>query len=124
MDTTTVRLVRLINIVTAKYIGSDDVNLRRKCVETVLTLFKKFVEYKSGETGDKPEASFASLGDCMGRFIPRCTDPDVKTRLMAMESIEACLFINHMLESSTDEEGYNMQPPQQLQVCLWIERFY
>ena len=87
-----------------------------------MTLFKKFVEYKSSETGEKPEKSFASLGECMGRFVPRCTDPDVKTRLMAMESIEACLFINHVLETSGDQEGYVLQPPAQLQPAPELRR--
>jgi len=121
MDTSTERLLRLVGFLT-RPLNSPDANRRRRSCQATLALFKKFVEFKSSETGTKPDERFNGIGHLMGQFVPRCTDSDTKVRLAAMECIEACLFINNMLVTSANADTYNLQPPKALQAAPELRR--
>eukprot|EP01087_Luapelamoeba_hula_P005831 TRINITY_DN1587_c0_g1_i1.p1 TRINITY_DN1587_c0_g1~~TRINITY_DN1587_c0_g1_i1.p1 ORF type:complete len:1410 (-),score=232.80 TRINITY_DN1587_c0_g1_i1:1013-5242(-) len=117
MDSRVPTLHRLFNHL-RKYTSSADPLHRERAVDAVLFLLKKFVEFKTTEAipeGQKKEKAYAEVGSDLAFIIPRCTDPIVQVRQRSIEAIGTMLYIDHVLRSSSDEdEGYNLQPPQQL----------
>ncbi len=73
------------------YSCKPDGAVRERAVNAVLYLLKKYVEYKTAQTGPKKEKHFEGLGACLAFIIPRCTDPVVAVRQRALEAVGIAL---------------------------------
>lgn len=64
---------------------------RERCMQSIFLILKSYHEEKE-ELTYKP---FSTLGICLGLLIPRCTDPQVIIRLLALDCISALLQISN-----------------------------
>jgi len=94
-------LCRLLKITEPWVCSKENIQRERSC-NSVLYLLKKFLEIKKKEQGERKEKLFSEAGHCIAMLIPRCTDPIPNVRVMATESIQIVLYIDHVLKQKTD----------------------
>lgn len=85
------------------YASKPDGAVRERAVNAMLYLLKKYVEYKTNQTGPKNEKLFEGLGSCLAFIIPRCTDPVVTVRQRALEAVGIALCTSFKPSDSKHE---------------------
>lgn len=70
---------------------AKDGSQRERAISSVVFLLKKFVDLKTKDSSEKREKLFTYVGHCIAMLIPRCTDPIVAVRQLALEGIQLCL---------------------------------